>query len=185
MARTAETDRAAMLDAALSIIAENGRDALTARALADRLGISTQPIYREFSDMAGLRAAAAERGFGVFAEHVKGDALDSAVGYVTFALERRGLFDFLFRGRNCRYDGLDDLTHKLVGTEIIDRLAAITGLGVERTYRLHLFVWMTLHGLASMTADNVLPLCGGEIRELVKELTGALAAYYKEKDGTR
>lgn len=145
--------------------------------------MSTQPIYREFCDMDGLRAAVAERGFTIFAEHIKGDALDGAVKYVTFALERRGLFDFLFRGRSCRYDGLDDLAHKLVGTDIIDRLAEITGLSVERTYRLHMLVWMTLHGLASMSADNELPISDGELRELVKELTRALTGYYKKKDG--
>ena len=184
MARTTEIKRTEMLDAAIGLIEERGKDALTARALADRLGVSTQPIYREFGDMDGLRAATAERGFSIVAECMRGDALDSAVNYVKFALEHRGLFDFLFRGRSCRYDGPDDLAHKLVGTDIIDRLAQITGPPVERTYRLHMLVWMTLHGLASMSADNVLPISDEELRALVKELTRALTEYYKEKDDT-
>lgn len=177
-----KTNRNVMVDGALAIIEDSGFSALSARVLAERLGISTQPIYREFGDMDGVRSAAVERGWQIFAEYVKGEAETQAVRYVTFAAEHKNLFAFLFRNRNCEYSGLNDMSHKLVeGTGIIDKLSAITGLPREQTYRLHLTLWMALHGLASMCADNVVTIGDDEIRDFAVQTTRALSAFYKRQ----
>lgn len=180
-----KTDRTAMVDGALALIEERGDGALSARTLADRLGISTQPIYREFGDMDGVRRAVVERGWQVFTEYVSGDAAEQAVRYVMFAVERKKLFNFLFRGRRCNYDGLDDMAHKLVdGTDIIERLQSITGLSCGDTYKLHLYVWMALHGLAAMSADNDVHIDCDEIKNFTVGLTRAVTTYLiKNGDG--
>lgn len=188
MPRKAATDRRAVIDAVMEIIEEKGFEAVSARSIAAKLDVSTQPIYREFSDMNEVCDAAIERGFEMFAEYVFGGeeggaqaAAVSAARYVMFAAEHGKLFEFLFRSRHYEYDGLDDLAHKLYTTEMIDRLSAMTGLPRERTYRLHLCVWMALHGLASIASGNDVGVTEDEIKTLVREMTGALAAYYKEK----
>ncbi|MCM1368521.1 MAG: TetR/AcrR family transcriptional regulator [Roseburia sp.] len=183
MPRKAATDRRAVIDAVMAIIEESGFGAVSARSVAARLNVSTQPIYREFADMNEVRVAAIERGFEIFEAYVFGEgaADDSAARYVLFAAEHGNLFEFLFGSRHYEYDGLDDLAHKLYTAEIIDRLSAITGLPRERTYRLHLCVWMALHGLASIASGNKLHVTEDEIKALVREMTGALSAYYKEK----
>ena len=182
MSRVIATDRQTMIDGAISLIEREGKDALSARALGGELGISTQPIYREFGDMDGLRAAALGRGFEIYGEYVKGDALAQAVGYVTFAAERSELFDFLFRGKHYEYKGLDDVAHKLLPTtDIIERLVDITGLEREKVYRLHLCVWMALNGLATMCVDNTTSVTTDEIEAWVKELTQGMTAYYGGK----
>ncbi len=174
------TDRKAILDGVMEIIEERGYDAVSARSVADRLGISTQPIYREFKNMEEIRRAAVERGYGIFTEYIAGDALHQAVRYVTFASEHGRLFDFLFRGKRNEYGGLDELSHRLLpDTGIIDKLCEITGLSAERVYRLHLLLWMALHGLATFGADNKLALGDGEVEQFTKELTGALTMFYK------
>ena len=181
-----KTDREKMLDGVMSIIEERGDIAVSARSVAERLGISTQPIYREFGDMDNVRRAAAERGWEIFAEYINGDATDQSVKYVMFECERKNLFNFLFRGRNCEYDGLDDMAHKLVdGTEIIERLQKITGLNNEQTYRMHLFVWMAMHGLASMTADNSVRLSRDELEKFTVDITRAVSAYIKSQSGDK
>lgn len=181
-----KTDRKAMIDAAVGLIEEDGIDGLSARSVAARLSISTQPIYREFGDMDELRKAAAERGFETFWEYIKGDAIDQAVKYVTFAIEHKNLFSFLFRGAGNTYDGLDDLSHKLLpSTDIIDRLVSLTGLPRERVYRVHLYLWMALNGIAFYATDNNLRVGGSEIKDFTLELTKALSRYYKEKDDVR
>lgn len=178
-----KTDRTAILDGVMAIIEEQGYGAVSARSVADRLGISTQPIYREFKNMDGIRKAAVERGFEMFSRYISGDALFQAVRYVTFASEHGNLFDFLFRGKHREYSGLDDLAHSLIdGTDIIDRLTEITELPRERVYRLHLLLWMALHGLAAFGADNKLALGEGEVETFTKELTRALTAYYKAEE---
>ncbi len=180
-----KTDKRAITDAVTSIIESDGWRAVSARAIADRLGISTQPIYREFKDMSEVKKAAVARGWELFAEYVSGDALDQSVNYVMFATERANLFDFLFRGKHYSYDGLDDLAHRLTdGTEIIDKLTQITDLPREKVYRLHLYVWMALHGLAAMSADNRVALDRDEIKNFARELTAALSSYYRnDADG--
>lgn len=175
-----ETDKERVLDAVMAMIDESGWSAVSARTVAKRLGVSTQPIYRIFGDMDGLRQAATARGFEMFSEYVKGEAIDQAVRYVTFAVSRGKLFNFLFRSGSCEYGGLDDMAHKLVeSTDIIDRLQRHTGLPRERVYRLHLCLWMALHGLAAIAADNRTEFTEDEVKALVMEMTGALSAYYK------
>lgn len=174
------TDRSAIINGALAVIEERGAAALSARTIADKLGISTQPIYREFADMGEVRSAATARGFEIFADFVAGDAEAQSVKYVTFAVERKNLFNFLFRDRNCEYADLDDMAQKIVdGTEIIDKLAEITGLSRDKVYRLHFCLWMALHGLACMAADNrVERLESDDISRLIVEMTRALGAFY-------
>lgn len=175
-----KTDRAAMLDAAIDIIEAEGRNAVSARRIAKRLEISTQPIYREFKDMDELMKETLKRGYEIFAQYMAGEALEQSVKYVEFAVERKNLFNFLFRSRSCKYDGLDDMAHKLTdGTAIIDKLVEITGLDRETVYRLHLYEWMALHGLAAMAADNDVKFSRDEIAGFTMELTKALTAHYK------
>ncbi len=177
-----KAERKAMLDAALHIIEECGADAVSARSVAKRIGISTQPIYREFGGMGGFREAVFLRALEELTGAIGGDALDQAVKYVKFASEHRNLFNFLFRSRKCVYDGLDGMAHGIVSdTGIIDKLTEITGLPKESVYRVHLYIWMALHGLAAMAADNDVKLTDGEIEEFTRDITVALTKYTGSK----
>lgn len=51
------TVRARLRDAAIELVASEGLDALTARAVADRAGASPGSVVNNFGSMAGLRAA--------------------------------------------------------------------------------------------------------------------------------
>lgn len=177
-----KTDKKAIIDGVMTIIERDGWGAVSARSVANELSISTQPIYREFKDMNEVRDAAIERGLEIFVQYLCGDALDQSVSYVMFAMERANLFNFLFRGKHYEYGGLDELSHKLVnGTEIIDKLEKITGLTREKVYRVHLGVWMALHGLAAMSADNRVAIDKDEIKRFTREITSALTAYYRDR----
>lgn len=173
-----KTDKEDIINAVMRIIAEKGHAAVSARSVADSIGISTQPIYREFGDMGAVLAAAEKRGWELFTEYVSGDALTCAERYVMFASENKGLFEFLFGSRGYEYGGLDDVARKLVSEDIIDKLESITKLPRDKVYRLHLCVWMMLHGLAELSAHNSVTLAAGDVSALVKEVTSALTAYY-------
>lgn len=167
---------------ALSIIEERGESGLSARTLAQKLGSSVQPIYREFGDMDGVRAAALECGWRVFSAALGSDPLDSAVNYVMFALEHGNLFEFLFASRHCEYDGLDDMAHKILpDLKIIESLSAITGLDSESVYRVHFFVWMALHGMACMSAHNSVRFSRDEIKKFTMDITRGMAEYARGK----
>ncbi len=91
--------------------------------------------------------------------------------------------DFLFKGNRSEYTGLDDLAHGLLPTtDIIERLTALTGLDEERTYRLHLYLWMALGGVAAVAANNTVKFSDEEIREFTVTLTRALTEFFKKGD---
>ena len=51
-----KTGKEEIVNAAFDIVRREGKDSLNARALAGRLGISTQPIFSNFRNMEELKA---------------------------------------------------------------------------------------------------------------------------------
>ena len=105
MARPTKHDastREALLDAAESLLAASGPDAVSVRAVADKTGVSTRAVYSLFGSKPGLMGALAARGFHRLADLVNGlpvtgDPLAdlAAAGphaFRVFALERPHLF---------------------------------------------------------------------------------------------
>ena len=101
-----ERTRAAVLDAAEELLAEGGPDAVTVRAVADRIGESTRAVYSQFASMSDLMAALGARGFQLVADLVNAlpvtdDPLDDLVevgasGFREFAVTRPQLFRITF-----------------------------------------------------------------------------------------
>jgi AcrR family transcriptional regulator len=98
--------RAALIDAGLKLIGENGVRALTLREIATQVGVSRMAPYRHFADKGDLLAAIAEAGFTTFA-----DALDHArqtpggfperlaamaFAYIRFAMEHPAHIEVMF-----------------------------------------------------------------------------------------
>lgn len=61
-----EQTRARILSAALALLQEGGREAVTTRAVADRAGVQPPVLYRQFTDKEGLLDALAEYGFALY-----------------------------------------------------------------------------------------------------------------------
>ena len=172
MSNTVKTGRDEIIGAALGIIEEKGEEDISVRAIAQRLGVSTQPIYREFGDMASVMTAVKQRGYELWWEYLKGDAEGQAARYVMFAVERGNLFRFLMRDGGQKKSSLDELKRSLMpSTDIIKRLMDITGLDEQTTYDLHLKLWLAVHGLATMAADGIISPSADEVKAFVRELT--------------
>ena len=94
--------RAEITDAALQVVRRNGIGALTARAIADELGVSTQPVFTCFSTMAEARGAvrsAAESIYdGYVEEGLRAEIPFHGFGmqYIRFAREEPELYRLLF-----------------------------------------------------------------------------------------
>lgn len=97
-----ETTREALLDAAESLLAAGGPEAVSVRSVADAAGVSTRAVYSVLGSKSGLMGALAARGFYRLAGRVNSlpvtdDPLaDLAAagphGFRKFALERPHLF---------------------------------------------------------------------------------------------
>ena len=73
-----ERTRQRVIEAAADLLAREGRDAVTTRAVAVAAGLQPPAIYRLFGDKDGLLEAVAEHGFATFlaAKHVDPDPQD-------------------------------------------------------------------------------------------------------------
>ena len=149
-----------ILNAAVEMI--RAGEPLNARALAQRMGCSTQPIFSNYASMEALRAdviaAALERYHGYLAESMGSGAHPpykaSGMGYIRFALEEKELFKLLFmRDRSGEVIG-EDLEE--VGP-IIALIQEKTGMSFERSRLFHLEMWLYVHGIATMLATGYLP----------------------------
>ena len=66
LARTRTESRARILSAAIKLLTEEGRDAVTTRAVAEAAGVQPPVLYRLFGDKHGLLDAVAEYGFQAY-----------------------------------------------------------------------------------------------------------------------
>lgn len=73
-----EQTRQRVVEAAADLLAREGRDAVTTRAVAAAAGVQAPAIYRLFGDKDGLLEAVAERGYSTFlaAKHVEASPED-------------------------------------------------------------------------------------------------------------
>ncbi|GII90528.1 TetR/AcrR family transcriptional regulator [Sinosporangium siamense] len=68
--------------AARELLEEQGRDALTMRALAERLGIRAPSLYKHLPDKAAVEVALIERGFVELGDALHAAVADSAPSHV-------------------------------------------------------------------------------------------------------
>ena len=98
--------RAALIDVAISLIAERGVREFSLAEASRRLGVTVAAPYRHFADRDDLLAAVGMRALGEFAAALAAEERDTdppeqrlaalARAYVRFAGEQRPLFDTLF-----------------------------------------------------------------------------------------
>lgn len=170
----AKLTKPAILTAAVELVRENGPDALNARALAKKLGCSTQPVFSNYASMETLRAdviaAGMERYHRYLAEEMGSGQYPpykaSGMGYIRFALEEKELFKLLFmRDRSGETIG-EDLEE--VGP-IIALIQDKTGMSFERARTFHLEMWLYVHGIATMLATNYLPWTMEDISDFLTD----------------
>lgn len=92
--------RRAAIDAALALLATNGRDALTLRAVDERIGVNHRALYRHFASLDALKVEVAAAGFARLAEVLEkvppGEPRQLASSYARFALANGHLYDLMF-----------------------------------------------------------------------------------------
>lgn len=168
-------DRQQILDAAVALVREAGMEALNARALAQRLGCSTQPLFREFDSMEQLKNAVigeAQRLYDAYIETSKTQAGPpyKAVGmaYIRFAREEGELFRLLFM-RDRRGEDIPAAMQDSHLDYILDTIVNATGLTRGQAYTFHLVMWIYVHGLASMVATHYLDFSDEDISMLLTQ----------------
>ncbi len=101
----------ALVDAAVTLIAEKGIDAFTLREVARQVGVSHAAVYRHFADKSAVLESIAVRGYHELAERLRAviarvpraqverRLLAIGVAYAMFALEQEPRFRVMTRPR--------------------------------------------------------------------------------------
>ncbi|MBW8067884.1 MAG: TetR family transcriptional regulator [Ferrovum sp.] len=171
----------ALIEAAVSLIAQHGVAGFSLREAAAHVGVSPSAAYRHFSSKEDLLNAVALDGFQRLAlqmEHAMAEARTlnpecpalaafQALGlaYVTFAVNNPPHFQVMFgipfqekpeTDRTSPYQLLQTALDDLVGEKV---------LAVENRSGAELYAWSVVHGLAGL-------LIGGAIRTIDGDITG-------------
>lgn len=153
--------RERFLQAALTVLVEQGVAGLTVRGLAGAAGSSAIGVYTRFGGRTGVLDALYERTFELLHQKltdlppVSGDPLPDVLAFARtfreFALESPARYDFMFQRAVPGYEPDPDLRMLAQRTSydlLIERVrpAAAARTAEDATY----LVWSTLHGLVSL-----------------------------------
>ena len=180
----AKVTREMILDAAFDLVRSEGQGALNVRALARRLGCSTQPILYNFATMEALTAAVYERADEYHTSCIlpRGEAgpdalLRLGLNYVRFGHEERHLFRFLFESN--RFGGMDmgSLTQGPGIGEMIHILADGLNCGADEAEKVFLTFFAVAHGLGSLLANNTMAYDEAKCQKMLETVFyGAMAS---------
>ncbi|MFB7948298.1 TetR/AcrR family transcriptional regulator [Kitasatospora phosalacinea] len=170
--------RERLVDAGVELVLAEGSGAVGLREIARRAGVSHGAPRRHFATHRELLSAVARRGFeelaGRFAavrgagprERVAG----AARAYLVYAVERRGMYELMFRHDLLSSDGLAAAGPRLreATVPLFGELARLVGEctgDAERAPVVTAALWANLHGLAQLRGWGSTGLLLGEGRE--------------------
>ncbi|GAB2970295.1 TetR/AcrR family transcriptional regulator [Amycolatopsis acidiphila] len=159
----AETDsRERFLEAALTVLVEQGVAGLTVRGLAGAAGSSTIGIYTRFGGRAGVLDALYERTFELLRHEltqlppISGDPLPDVLAfaraYREFALESPARYAFMFERAVPGYDPDPDLrmlAQRNTYDLLVERVRAAVRVPEDADGAGYI-VWTAMHGLVSL-----------------------------------
>jgi AcrR family transcriptional regulator len=171
-----------LVEEALTVIREEGVQALTLRGVGSRLGVSRTALYRHFDDKEALLARVAAEGFKRFHE-----ALSAAVeratarrtnpitamgaAYMRFALSNPSHYQTMFSGVLTDWNRYPDLVRHADGAfnVLLDtiRLEQQKGrIGPGDPLDLAEITWALSHGLATLGLARQLHRAPGQLQDL-------------------
>lgn len=176
--------REMVVDAGFALARESGLEAVSVRAVARRLGCSTQPVMYHFKRVEALRRAVYERAdqyHTAYLTEVSGPRplLEIGLAYIRFAQTEKPLFHLLFQSNEFAGGSLAELTD--AAAPVLSALGEAAGAGSAKGVFKYLF--LSVHGYASMFANNALVYDEAVIAaDLERIFTGAVRASGEEEN---
>lgn len=164
-----------IVETALQVVSQKGRDGLTARELGAALGTSARPIFTVFKSMEELQEEvreAAMRRFEQFVECVPSKIpLFKQIGMkmVLFGVQEPKLYQLLFMEENRNYEDFDDVFGKLGETAnvCVESIKKDYGLKTEQAKQLFEHVWIYTFGVGALCATKVCHFSEQQIGEML------------------
>lgn len=175
MARKESVSKELINQTAFEMLRDEGKENITARRLAARIGCSTQPIFRVYEGMDELYATLfymAMKYFDTYyAKYIKEHNtpfVDLGLAYIDFAQTEPNLFKVLFLSK----DRFDKELYELLNGEsgaVKDEIMKAAKNGCKAPSSLFMKMWIFIHGAACMSITGDYDLPKNETVNLLKE----------------
>lgn len=150
--------REEIINTAVEIVSERGIGALNMRTLAKMCNCSTQPIYLSFENAEELKKQTAIKALEIFNDYLQKEIAEGkypeykavGMGYIRFAKEKKELFKFLLMNDGMEKTGLANKSFD----DSVFMIMQNYGLYRGDASKLHLQMWVFIHGIASMFATD-------------------------------
>jgi AcrR family transcriptional regulator len=158
--------RAALVDTAVQLVAEQGTHGFSLAEAARRVGVSISAPYRHFADRDALLAAVALRAYAVLGPRLDAavataqDPVDrlarAAAAYVRFSVEERPLFSVMFGAGldKDRHPELREASALAYGSWLAAARELVEGADEQAATDLAIAVVTVAHGHAALLADG-------------------------------
>ena len=169
-----------ILEKSKEFIKENGVDALNARNLCKYIGCSTQPLFRNFNNMEGLKKELKIHLHNFYDEFIekivdKEDYLFTiSYAYALFALKNPKIFKALFMSELAGTRTIKEVLNSSWNIETIDSIPKQYNLTKKQSEKLYRDVRFYTHGLACQIACNSISVADAEIKKLIHEIINKL-----------
>lgn len=181
---------AALIEAAATILDDEGRDAVTARRLGREIGASAMAVYTYFGSMEELLAAVWRRGFTELGRSLAdvrwtadpvADWIVQGWHYRDFALRNRHLYRVMFSDGLVAFNQGDPQDREVaLGTfaallELVQRCIDSGRWSAEDVFLGGEVVWVTTHGHCELELTGYFPSVGRDPERLFAQCTRSLA----------
>lgn len=175
-----------IIEASLKLVRNGGISALNARAIANELKCSTQPIFRFYATMEEVKtdviAAIGEYYSKYFDEHINRHDVPpykaTGLAYIQFAKDEKELFKILFmRDRTSERIQVGEHSFDIA----VNMIMSTTGLDYDTAKKFHLEMWIFAHGIATMIATSYLDMGEDFISEAMTDAYQGVVQLYKKK----
>ena len=179
-----------ILEAGFSIVRQEGLSRLNVRSIAKKIGCSTQPVMSHYPAMDSLKAEICQKAdqfhteclFRI-GEDCGNPMLEIGLNYIRFAHKEKNLFRLLFQSDAFGAVSFQELMSSSEADMLLAPLMEQTGLTTDKARTVFSTLFMCVHGIASLLANNNMNYDEGEIiSSLNLVFMGAIGAIGGERD---
>lgn len=161
-----------IIKAAFEIMRKNGIEYVNARSVCKSLNCSTQPIFSNFNSMEELKTKLIRKARDLYNEYIKEALLKekpfkaSGLAYINFAKDEPQLFKLLFMNDNKGSIPLPnefDENHN----DVLNKVISSTGFSSDDSEKIYFYLWVFVHGVATMIATNTVKFTDEQIDDLL------------------
>lgn len=166
-----------ILQHALEMLIQNGYASISIKALAKRIGCSTQPISWHFGNMENFRNALTEYALDyankkmLSASEGMSAFSNVGIGYIDIAFDEPNLFRYLYMSGESGYyaGGFDIFTTADANSAMIEQIAKQLGISADKVNDFFRNTIIYTHGLACFVVSGLIKATKEELYAMVNQ----------------